>query len=215
MYDDQGYSRVGAAPRIFGLTLLVLVLALGGALWFDFLGLIDVTSLFSPALRWVGLEPREEPVAVEDSPLLLEDERLAKREEALAILSDELDGRAEGLAEREAELEALAEQLEEREAALADREKSVIEALRRVENQRAALVKLSTYLTNMPPEDAVDIMVGYRDSTLIDVLLVTDELAEEAGQASIVPFWLSLMPSERATIIGEKIETLPEIEGAD
>jgi len=215
MYDDQGYSRVGAAPRIFGLTLLVLVLALGGALWFDFLGLIDVTSLFSPALRWVGLEPREEPVAVEDSPLLLEDERLAKREEALAILSDELDGRAEGLAEREAELEALAEQLEEREAALADREKSVIEALRRVENQRAALVKLSTYLTNMPPEDAVDIMVGYRDSTLIDVLLVTDELAEEAGQASIVPFWLSLMPSERAAIIGEKIETLPEIEGAD
>ncbi|MFW5745116.1 MAG: periplasmic-type flagellar collar protein FlbB [Spirochaetota bacterium] len=215
MYDDQGYSRVGAAPRIFGLTLLVLVLALGGALWFDFLGLIDVTSLFSPALRWVGLEPREEPVAADDSELLLEDERIAKREEALAILSDELDGRAEALDEREAELEALAEQLQEREAALADRENSVNEALRRVENQRAALVKLSTYLTNMPPEDAVDIMVEYRDSTLIDVLLVTDELAEEAGQGSIVPRWLSLMPSDRAATIGEKIETLPEIEGAD
>lgn len=215
MYDDQGYSRVGAAPRIFGLTLLVLVLAFGGALWFDFLGLIDVTSLFSPVLRWVGLEPREDPVAVEDSPLLLEDERLAKREEALSILSDQLDERAQTLDAREAELQALAEQLEERETALADRENSVNEALRRVENERAALVKLSTYLTNMPPEDAVDIMVGYQDPTLIDVLLVTDELAEEAGQASIVPFWLSLMPSDRAAIIGEKIEMLPEIEGAD
>lgn len=215
MYDDQGYSRVSAAPRIFGLTLLVLVLAFGGALWFDFLGLIDVTSLFSPALRWVGLEPREEPVAVEDSPLLLEDERLAKREEALSILSDQLDERTQSLDAREAELQALAEQLEEREGAIVDRENSVNEALRRVENERAALVKLSTYLTNMPPEDAVDIMVGYRDPTLINVLLVTDELAEEAGQASIVPFWLSLMPSDRAAAIGEKIEMLPEIEGAD
>ena len=215
MYDDQGYSRVGAAPRIFGLTLLVLVLAFGGALWFDFLGLIDVTSLFSPALRWVGLEPREEPVTVEDNPLLLEDERLGKREEALSILSDQLDERAASRDAREAERQALAEQLEEREATLADRENSVNEALRRVENERAALVKLSTYLTNMPPEDAVNIMVGYQDPTLIDVLLVTDELAEEAGQASIVPFWLSLMPSDRAATIGEKIEMLPEIEGAD
>ena len=214
MYNDQSYSRVGAAPRIFGLTLLVLVLALGGALWFDFLGLIDVTNLFAPALRWVGLEPREEAI-VEESETLLESERIGKREEALSILSDQLDEREAAVEVQEAELQAYAEQLEEREAALADRENSVNEAIRRVENQRAALVKLSTYLTNMPPEDAVDIMVGYQDQTLIDVLLVTDELAEEAGQASIVPFWLSLMPADRAATIGEKIEMLPELEGAD
>jgi flagellar protein FlbB len=214
MYSDQGYSRVGAAPRIFGLTLLVLVLALGGALWFDFLGLIDVTSAFAPALRWVGLEPREEAV-VDDSPLLLEDERLSKREEALAILSEQLNERGEAIAAREAELQAFAEQLEEREAALVDRENSVNEALRRVENERAALVKLSTYLTNMPPEDAVAIMADMQDQTLIDVLLVTDELAEQAGQASIVPRWLQLLPPNRVAIIGEKIEMLPEIEGAD
>ncbi|MFP4115501.1 MAG: periplasmic-type flagellar collar protein FlbB [Spirochaetota bacterium] len=214
MYSDQGYSRVGAAPRIFGLTLLVLVLALGGALWFDFLGLIDVTSLFAPALRWVGLEPRAEAV-VEESPMLLAEERIAKREDALAIRTDELNEREAAISEREAELQALAEQLEEREVALSDRENSVSEALRRVDNQRAALVRLSTYLTNMPPEDAVDIMVGYPDPLLIDVLLVTDELAEQTGQASIVPFWLSQMPADRAAVIGEKIEMLPEIEGAD
>jgi flagellar protein FlbB len=214
MYNDQGYSRVGAAPRIFGLTLLVLVLALGGALWFDFLGLIDVTSLFSPALRWIGLDPREE-ADVEDSPFLLEDERLAKREEALAILADQMAEREDGLDTREAELQAFAEQLEERETALLDREKSVSQALRRVENERAALVRLSTYLTNMPPADAVSIMVNYPDPLLLNVLLVTDELADEGGQASLVPFWLSQMPADRAAIIGEKLEMLPEIEGAD
>lgn len=214
MYNDQGYTRVGAAPRIFGLSLLVLVLAFGGALWFDFLGLIDVTNLFAPALRWIGLEPRQEAV-VEDTPRLLEEERLGKREEALAIRADELSERETAIEAREAELQAFAEQLEEREAALADRENSVNEALRRVENERAALARLSTYLTNMPPADAVDIMVNYPDPLLLDVLLVTDERAEEAGQASLVPFWLSQMPADRAAVIGEQLEMLPEIEGAD
>jgi flagellar protein FlbB len=214
MYNDQGYSRVSAAPRIFGLSLLVLVLALGGALWFDFLGLIDVTAVFAPALRWVGLEPRAEAVEA-DSPLLLENERIGKREEALAILGDELEERAQTIEARETELQALAEQLAAREAALDDRENSVNEALRRVENERAALVKLSTYLTNMPPADAVEIMVNYRDPLLLDVLLMTDELAEAGGQASLVPFWMSQMPADRAAIIGEKLEMLPEIEGAD
>ncbi len=214
MYNDQGYGRANAAPRIFGLSLLVLVLALGGALWFDFLGLIDVTAVFAPALRWVGLEPRTEAVEV-DSPLLLENERIGKREEALAILGDELDERAQALETREVELQALAEQLAAREAALDDRENSVNEALRRVENERAALVRLSTYLTNMPPADAVEIMVNYRDPLLLDVLLMTDELAEAGGQASLVPFWLSQMPAGRAKVIGEKLVMLPEIEGAD
>src|SRR6056297_1102833 len=208
MYNDQGYSRVSAAPRIFGLSLLVLVLALGGALWFDFLGLIDVTAVFAPALRWVGLEPRAEAVEA-DSPLLLENERIGKREEALAILGDELEERAQTIEARETELQALAEQLAAREAALDDRENSVSEALRRVENERAALVKLSTYLTNMPPADAVEIMVNYRDPLLLDVLLMTDDLAEAGGQASLVPFWLSQMPADRAAIIGEKLEMLP------
>jgi len=214
VYNDQGYGRANAAPRIFGLSLLVLVLALGGALWFDFLGLIDVTAVFAPALRWVGLEPRTEAIEP-DSPLLLENERIGKREEALSILRDELDERAEALELQETELQELAEHLSAREAALDDRENSVNEALRRVENERAALVKLSTYLTNMPPADAVEIMVNYQDPLLLDVLLMTDELAEAGGQASLVPFWLSQMPADRAAVIGEKLEMLPEIEGAD
>ena len=212
MRNDSGYRRVGAAPRILGLTLLVLILLLGGALWFDYLGLIDVTTVMAPALRWIGLEPREERLAA-DAPLLLERERLAKREEALAILSNELDERERALARQGAEIEEIAQQLEEREATLADRENSVNQALRRVENQRAALVRLSRYLTNMPPADAVDIMVNYPDPLLLDVLLMTDDLAEAAGQASLVPFWLSRMPPARAATIGEKLELLPEMTG--
>ena len=214
MYNDPGYTRIGAAPRLFGLSLLVIVLAVGGALWFDFLGLIDVTDTFAPALRLVGLEPGPRDVRPDD-PLLLENERLGKREEALAILGDELREFELSLERRDLELQAYADQLAEREAALVDRENSVIEALRQVENKRAALVRLSNYLTGMPPAAAVEILVNYPDPLLLDVLLMTDELAEERGQISLVAFWLSQMPSDRAAAIGEKLELLPERVGAD
>ena len=214
MYNEPGYSRVGAGPRIFGLALLVVILGVAGALWFDFLGLIDVTGFFAPALRWVGLAPREEAADVDD-PMLLAGSRLEKREEALALREDELTHRSSELDNREAQVRRMADQLEERETALVDRENSVIERLRQVENERAALVKLSGYLTNMPPADAVKQMVNYSDDLLLDVLLVTDELAEASGQASLVPFWLSQFPADRAAAVGERLSLLPEIAGAD
>jgi flagellar protein FlbB len=214
MYNEPGYSRVGAGPRIFLLALLVIVLAAGGALWFDFLGLVDVTGFFAPALRWVGLAPREAATDAED-PLLLESSRLDKREESLALLQDEITKRTTELDTREVALNQLSEQLAERESVLVDRENSVIERLQQVENERAALVKLSGYLTNMPPADAVKQMVEYSDDLLLDVLLVTDELAEASGQASLVPFWLSQFPADRAAAVGERLSLLPEIEGAD
>jgi flagellar protein FlbB len=214
MYNDQGYSRVGAGPKIFGLTLLVVILGVGGALWFDFLGLVDVTGFFAPALRWVGLQPREDTTEADD-PLLLEGSRLQKREDALALREDEITQRTSGLETLEGELQLLADQLEERETELDDRENSVSERLRQVENERAALVKLSGYLTNMPPADAVAQMVNYTDDLLLDVLLVTDDLAQESGRASLVPFWLSKLPADRAAAVGERLSLLPEIEGAN
>lgn len=214
MYNDASYNRVGAGPRLFALTLLVVVLSVGGALWFDFLGLIDVTSTFAPVLRLVGLEPRTEP-AVADDPLLLEEARMRKRETALSIRADELDRREVFLDDREAELQTLAQQLREKEATLQDRENSVSEAMRQVENERAALVRLSTHLTNMPPQDAVSIMVNYPDRLLLNVLLMTDELAVAERRLSLVPFWLSLMPPARAATIGERLEMLPELDGGN
>jgi len=190
------------------------ILAVGGALWFDFLGLFDVTGFFAPALRWVGLQPREEVTEAED-PLLLEGSRISKREEAVMLLEDELTQREQELNARETELQLVADQLEEREAELADRENSVNERLRQVENERAALEKLSGYLTNMPPADAVAQMVNYTDDLLLDVFLVTDDLAEASEQASLVPYWMSLLPADRAAAVGERLSLLPEIAGAD
>lgn len=214
MYSEGGYSRVGAAPRIFGLLLLVIVLVVGGAVWFDYLGLIDVTHVLAPALRWVGLEPREEAVQPDD-PLLLENARLGKREEALVLLQDELDRRASELDTREAELEQLEQQLLERQAEIDDLENSLTERLRQVENERAAWERISTNLQGMDPQVAVEQLLALSDDLLLNVLLTTDDLAAQAGRMSITPVWLGLFPDARAATVYEKLSLLPGTEGAN
>lgn len=202
------YSRVGAGPRIFGLFFLILFLVAGGALWFDYLGIIDVTSVFAPVLRLVGIDARTEETDV-DNPLLLESERLAKREQALALLQDELQRRETDLNEREESVLRREEELSEWEEELVDREKSLSDTLRGVENRRAELVRISQDLTSMPPDDAVAILSEYDDQLLIDTLRVTEELAQEAGELSLVSVWLSRLPASRAAEVQRKMTLKP------
>jgi flagellar protein FlbB len=198
------YERVGPIPKIILLVLLLLVMVAGGAIWFDYLGVIDAKTTLAPILRLVGLAPRTaDPVS--DDPGLLDAERLAKREEALALREDELEKREAGILEREREIARMQEQLEARERDIEDREISFNERMRRDENKRAALVQNSRDLTNMRPDDAVKILTSYDDQLLIDTLRVTEELAQEAGAFSFVSLWLSQMPSERAAEIQRKM----------
>ena len=57
MYSDQGFGRARAWPRIFGLTLLVVMLGVGGALWFDFLGLLDVIGARNSQAIHIDAQP--------------------------------------------------------------------------------------------------------------------------------------------------------------
>jgi flagellar protein FlbB len=186
-----------------------MVLLAGGALWFDYLGIIDAKTTFAPVLRWVGIEARTTETDV-DNPLLLESERLAKREAALSLLQDELRRLEATLAEREQEIERREEELAEWERELVQREKSLSDTLRGVENRNAVLERISQDLTSMPPDDAVAILAEYDDQLLIDTLRVTERLAQEAGELSLVSVWLSRLPADRAAAIQRKMTLKPE-----
>ncbi len=56
-------------------------------------------------------------------------------------------------------------------------------------------------LQSMPPEDAVEILESLHNTELISVFLAMERKAQREGQASIVPYLLSLMPSKRAALI--------------
>ncbi len=201
-------GRVRAFPRIFLFGLLLLALLGGGLLWFDYLGLVDAVSLVRPAASAVGLSDGGE--ADPTDPALLDTAREQKTEDALALREEELTQRAEELASREAELEVLEQELRDREAEIVEREVSFNQRVEQYENRRAVLEQNARDLTSMPPNSAVDILVGYEDQLLIDTLRVTEELAQEAGEVSLVSVWLARMPADRVATIQRKMTVKPE-----
>ena len=196
------YSSVGAGFRIVILLLLVAVLLLGGLVWFDYLGIVDAKGLLAPVFTLI----RGERVVVDaDDPLLLEKERMAKQLEALAIRSEELTAWEQELEASRAEINQMIEQLEEREKAVEDREKVFNERLQAFENRRVNLQQNSEYLVGMPPENAVKILLAMEDQDVIDIFRMTEEQAQAAGEVSLVSYWLSLMPADRAAVLQRKM----------
>lgn len=197
------YSSVGAGFRILILLLLVAVLALGGLVWFDYLGLIDAKDALAPVFTLVR---GEKPVVVDaEDPLLLEKERLDKQLEALSLRSEELAARERELDARQAKIDEMVQQLEEREKAVQDREKVFNERLQAFDNRRDNLRQNADYLVGMPPENAVKILLQMEDQDVIDVFRMVEETAQEAGEVSLVSYWLSLMPPERAAVLQRKM----------
>ena len=198
------YSKVGAAPRIVVLTLLVLVLLVGGTLWFNYLGLIDARGLVAPVAGLFGIG-RPTEVDPADDAILLDSARLAKREQALVLMSEDIARRERELEDATTDLARLRDEIEARESELRDREISFNQRLREDENRRARVEQISRNLTGMPPDNAVAILQDFDDQLLIETLQVTEERAEAAGEFSLVPFWLSQFPPQRAAEIQRKM----------
>ena len=71
------------------------------------------------------------------------------------------------------------------------------------------IAQISANLNGMNPEAAVNILLAMDDQDVIDVLRKTEEDAQASGKSSMVAYWLSLMPSERAAKISEKSANKP------
>ena len=204
----ERYSRIGALPQIILLMLLIAVLVVGGFFWFDYLGLVDAPAFVRPILRVVGIGARP-PVDLDEDVMLLDRLRLEKLQEAVELRNNELDQRAALLAETELGLLERVQHIEQRAAELDEKENSLNQRLQRYDNRRAVLEQNSRNLTGMTLDAAVAILVEFDDQLLIDVLRVTEELAEEAGEVSLVSVWLARMPAARAADIQRKMTLRP------
>ena len=197
----KSYSRGGGIAKIFFLLVLILALIIGGLIWLDFLGIIDVKKQLSPITSIFGIEPTSE-VDQPFSPLLLDADRLTKEWQAIAIERSELENTTNELDLREAEVRQLESEVNEKESSLEERQNSLIEAIRQYDNKVANLEQTARYMMGMPPADAVAIMDEYDLRDLVDLLRTSERLSREAGEASLVAYWLSLMPDrERAAEI--------------
>ncbi len=198
------FGEVRPGARIFVLILLIIVLTLGGIVWFDYLGILEARSFLAPVYSLFGLQRRTETAAADD-PNLLEKERLAKQAESLSLREEDVTAKTAELDKREKELAQLAEDLKDREEAATAKEKAFNESVNAFENRRVNLVQNSTYLTSMSPKNAVAILVNMEDQDIIDIFRITDDQAKAAGEDSVVPYWLAQMPADRAAVLQRKM----------
>src|SRR5690606_28682899 len=190
------YPRARAWPRILLYFFLIVALLFGGVLWFDVLGIINATDMFRPVLALVGLAPRQSTIPIDETQVL-DSFRIQKLDESVNLRLESIRNDRSELETLESEVQRRISELEERELAQQERENSFNELVRQYDNRRANLIRISGDLTSMRPAQAVAILEGYDNQLLIDTLRVTQEIADQAGEVSLVSVWLSLLPAER------------------
>ena len=179
--------------RIIVLLVLILILAGGGVIWFDYLNVIDAKTVLAPLYKLIHREGRTGGPLGDDELINLNAERLAIRLEALALQELDLDKQKAEIETRQKELDQLAEQLEQDRKILIDMENTINQATADADIRNREVEGVSQRLTNMQPERAVNIIMEMSDQNAISVLRKTEELALRDGTGSLVPYWLSLM----------------------
>jgi len=203
------------AGRVLVLLLLVLVLAAGSIIWFDYLNVIDAKTVLAPLYRFIGREGRTQPKTEPDADLNLDLERLITRLEALELEKMELEKTRQELVARDGEIEQKAQELEEQRKAVEEQANSLKAQIADAENKEKNIETVARNLTNMQPERAVGILSAMDDQDVLDVLRKAEELAQTAGTASLVPFWLQLMAATpegaaRAAELNRKLVGRPQ-----
>lgn len=184
---------------------MILVLAGGGIVWFDYLNVIDAKAVLAPLYRFIGREPQTGLPVGPDDFINLDAERLAVIIETYALKDLDLDRREAEILVKLAELEQLSEQLDQDRKALEEMQNSINQYLENAEILDRNVEGISRQLTNMPPERAVAIIAEMTDQVAISVLRKTEEIARRDGTTNIVPYWMSLLEPQRAAEIQRKM----------
>lgn len=198
--------------KSFVLLMIILILLVGGLLWFDYLGVIHVKTVFSPLYTLMHKTPQTSSTATQTKPLTanLDEDRLLKQREALDIYKEELDKREADIESVEKQNEQVSAELAEREKNQEEREKTFNLEVKKYDDKNINVEQIAKNLNGMRPQAAVDILIAMDDQVVIDVLRKVEEIAKTEGTSSMVSYWLSLMPPERAATIQRKMLSKPE-----
>ena len=194
------------------LIMLIIIMALGGLLWFDYLGVVHMKSVFSPLYKIFGKEPQTSVTATASKPIAadLDQDRINSQREAIDLRMEELDKRESEIVQKEKLNEQIASELSNREKSQEEREKTFNQTLKKYDDKNVNIEQIAANLNGMRPEAAVNILVAMDDQTVIDVLRKVEEIAARNGTSSMGSYWLSLMPAGRAAEIQRKMLSKPD-----
>ena len=189
-------SRFSAKVRIVYLTLVILFT--GGV----FLYLLDTWGVIrlEEKLPFLASDPPRAPLS-EDSQTLLDKEALEKQEEKLKEKELQLQEMQEKLLERQEALKQEQQKLEEARSGLKEARKQLERESEARQTRDEKIQQMAERIGAMPPDDAVAILRGWSNVDMVDVFVQMERNAEEAGEQSIVPFLITKLPRERASLI--------------
>lgn len=205
-------ARGVSIGKTLAMLVLILILILGGMLWFDYLGVLNAKKIFAPVYRLFGLQVQTSVSDMQNDASLtadLDEDRLAKRLEALNVYAEELDKREQDIAAKEAENLQITQKLEEMRVALEEREKTFNNEVKKYDDRNVNIEQNAKNLNSMRPADAVEILNAMDDQDVIDTLRKVEEMAVAAGKNSQVSNWLSMMPPERVAALQRKMTNKP------
>ncbi len=202
-------ARRGTFGRVIALLILILLLAAGGILWFDYLGIVQSRQFFGPLYRLFGVTPRTGGSTLPQEDGDIDADRIAKRLEAIQLRAEELDVRERDIERKEGEILQISQELEDRLSSIEEREKTFTAMLRQSDDRAANVRQIAQYMNGMPPDNAVKNLLAMDDQDIIDVLRAVEAMAKESGRASSVAFWFSKMPPDRAAEIQRKMANKP------
>ena len=198
--------------KVIAMLLLIVILILGGLLWFDYLGVINAKKTFAPIYSMFGLEVQTSTTNTEiDSVLIanLEDDRFSKRMESLDILAQELAQREENVGVDEKKNLQIASELDEMKKTLEEQQITFSKEVKKYDDRAVNIIQNAKDLASMKPTDAVEILNSMEDQDVIDTLRKVNEIAEAEGAMSQVSNWLSMMPADRVAEIQRKMTSKP------
>jgi len=202
-------SKGGSIMRVFLLLILICILVLGGLLWFDYLGLVHTRGMFSPIYAMFGKKTPKGVTTSKEEIADLENDRYAKRVQSLEIRAEELDKLKNEVEAEKKENLKVAEELNDRKTSIEEKEKSFQQIMKETDDRNRNIVQIATYMNGMRPASAVANLLEMDDQDIIDVLRAAEDMAKKAGTTSLVAYWFSLMPPNRAAQIQRKMANKP------
>ncbi len=185
--------------RAVYLVLLIFFLMLIGFFAFDYFQIINASEIFPFLNKEPGLVNADS-----ESPSELEKLEFRKEMERLAKDRDEIIQKEDELKKEKERLEAELEKIEELKRGLSSKENE-LKSAESEKNSRGKLVKvMAEKVANMPPDNAVQMLINWPDKDVIDVFIQMDKDAEQDGRQTITTYLLTLFPAERRATITNK-----------
>ena len=187
--------KISDKAKVLYLGVLILFLAAVGMFWLDYIGLVDMEKIISRVYR------QEAPLVLtagDDEPSLVAKEEFEKEKDKLRERVEDLDKREALIAENEKKLEKEREKIDDMRKGLELEKKRLDDEKKKYSGYQRNVKDLAQKLSNIRPEDAVEIMVKWEEPLIVDVLRQIDADAQEAGKVSISSYLISLMPKDKA-----------------